>query len=341
MAQLSVVKANTESEGTPRWVEDLRLQGKRIVKALDEGYFTTAGVLHELATRKTENGNLAWQVWGYKSLADAVWGEFSLKPDRATRFINLYKKVHIELESIDPLLRGKLIALGFSKLSVLCQVLKPKNAQVWAEYGAKPGVTFIEFHNRVREAAALMREDATRKLAEAKLEKKEAQDTNTDPDDDSGPETSTSSSEMGASSEEAPGVPTEMKERYKRRGFSFTDESWELVDGAIERMRQVTMSDIDGYNLSLICLQYMANADYGKKDDYDRALRQYMQLLESKMKVKLVVIDPRKAEIVYGSTSLREFSTAGPSASLLEAMEAEAAEADAEDVEDAQEGAEE
>lgn len=340
MANLAIVKGNSESTINPRWCEDLRGEVRRVCSALDQSYFDVGRVLYELETRRTENGNHAWQIWGWASFGEAVEKEFGVERDRARRLVRVYERLHIKMETLDPLLRKRIVALGFSKVSILVRVLTLKNAAEWVVFAEK--ASFVDLHNRVQEAAKQVVSEANVKAAQAKQEKKAVSEDTFDPDSDEAQEAADlrrAAQGVTVDPESAgPAVPEDnTKERLIVRKLTFTESSWDMIRQALDRQRQVSRSDNDGYNFSLICLQFLADAHYGKAGDYQKAIHTYLSHLESNLGLKLVAIDPKQKEFVYGRAALESLARSGETEEEDSLVEEESSDDAQEGVYDAQE----
>jgi len=300
--------SNEPIEPSRKWLEEDRLEAKRVAKRLDESYFDAARVMYSIL-KDQRFGKFAWEQWGFGSFEEYAWVELGMNHRRVSRLVAIYEVIGVRLESVDPVIRGKLIALGFTKLLVLLKVLWPATVNQWLAEGLRTDITFRELEVKARDAAALKVLNAERTNIEAKAAKSMAQ-LEYDPEDDAPePEKTAKKSptaEPSESAEGGPAVPPDKlpDERLFRRTIMMDMHSWDITRQALQRAKQLGGSDKDGYNLGVICLQYLANAHYGKLDDYDNAREVFWSQMESFLKVKLVVADAETMDIQFGSAAI-------------------------------------
>jgi hypothetical protein len=174
-------------------------------------------------------------------------------------------------------------------------------------------ITVRDLEVKVRDAAALEVLDANRAGTEAKAAKSMAQLEYDPEEEESEVEKKVKKSAKAEPSEGAsesaeggPAVPPDKlpDERLFRRTIMMDMHSWDITRQALQRAKQLGGSDKDGYNLGVICLQYLANAHYGKLDDYDNAREVFWSQMESFLKVKLVVADAETMDIQFGSAAI-------------------------------------
>ncbi len=99
-------------------------------------------------------------------------------------------------------------------------------------------------------------------------------------------------------------------ERFRIRRFSLAytpDDNasqCKMVDEALERSKQLSRSDKDGHNLALICTDFLATNSFGKKDDPDMLAR-YLFKIESLLGVRLIALDTKTSDLVYGKEAIK------------------------------------
>jgi hypothetical protein len=92
------------------------------------------------------------------------------------------------------------------------------------------------------------------------------------------------------------------------KNFVFLPEQIETVKLAIKRASELSNRSSPGHNLSLICLDYIATNDFTKASEEQRL--RYIAKLEKLMGYKLIVVDPKTKDIVFGIGTLEKVAKA-------------------------------
>ncbi len=99
-------------------------------------------------------------------------------------------------------------------------------------------------------------------------------------------------------------------ERFRIRRFSLAytpDDNasqCSMVDEALERSKQLSRSNKDGHNLALICTDFLATNSFGKEDDPDMLARYFFKI-ESLLGVRLIALDTKTSDLVYGKEAIK------------------------------------
>jgi hypothetical protein len=100
--------------------------------------------------------------------------------------------------------------------------------------------------------------------------------------------------------------PPEDVEKLKVINFHLFPEQQDIVVQALERASQLSGSEKKGHNISLVCMDFLANNDFKLANDPQARLK-YIAKLEDLMGIRLVMVDPSDDyKIVYGLGTLRE-----------------------------------
>jgi hypothetical protein len=104
-----------------------------------------------------------------------------------------------------------------------------------------------------------------------------------------------------------------LSEVWKRKGFTLAntpgDDSSQfgIVEQALERASELSESDKEGHNLTLICVDFLANNDFRLTSDPKMRLR-YLAKIEDLFGIDLVAIDRKQNRIIYGINTLDELA---------------------------------
>jgi hypothetical protein len=103
--------------------------------------------------------------------------------------------------------------------------------------------------------------------------------------------------------EEKDSTETPKDNDYKEvRTFSFYAEQWETVNRALSFAGKEARSDKPSHLLTLICQSFLNDIDLA--EDYASARINILRRVESQLKVKLVAIEEKNEEIIYGQELL-------------------------------------
>ena len=279
------------SVGSEVWAEKVRRRARQLSKALDTGYLELAEILYHVYITPVNNdpsqGPL-WTGWGYSSFGDYADQELGLARRKAERLRQIWFHVEERLGSqLDRDLKKRLYAVGWSKLREIASLLIPENTEKWlhlAENGSHAQVAAAakQVRKRVdeaRERKLAIRENPDGGLTMDGFEEEEALLRQIDIDDDS------------------------LKLRTKV--FGLYPDQMANVEAALDRAEQLSKSDSSSNNLSLICMDFLATNDFGRENDPINILR-YLSRMEQSLGVKLVAVDAKRKDVVYGMSTLEE-----------------------------------
>ncbi|MGB5215079.1 MAG: hypothetical protein WBN88_15705, partial [Anderseniella sp.] len=94
--------------------------------------------------------------------------------------------------------------------------------------------------------------------------------------------------------------PSELK--LKVTTFGMFEDQLATVEQALEHAAKVTGSDKRSNNLSLICLDYLANSVSSKRKDEMTSF--YLSKMEKTTGTRLIAVDPKANRVVYGLDAL-------------------------------------
>lgn len=84
--------------------------------------------------------------------------------------------------------------------------------------------------------------------------------------------------------------------------FSLYNEQYESVIRALDVAKKDSNSEVPSQNLSLICQQFLMDADMGK--NFEESRMKWLPKLEERFKIKLVAVDSDTDEVIYGQELL-------------------------------------
>lgn len=212
-------------------VSEVRSQLNMHWNVLEDTFLKVCELLHEASLGKYY---LQWQVKGldrcYETFEEFVELEFNCKLRKAQYFISIHEMLVVNCE-ID---QEKLTDLGWSKCRELatCKQISKENIEEWIEKAQ--GMSWREL---VAELKKLGGGKAT--------SKKEDQD---ESDDD---------------------ALKEEEEKLKNFKFKVTEVQMKVINRAIELCKKQSSSDAIGYNLELICCEFITSYEDREEDEQE------------------------------------------------------------------------
>lgn len=261
---------NRSAKGSSTWCATLRGYARSRKNRIETAYMDLAEAVHLAYSTPVDGkpGNRAvYFAWGYGNLYEYTLTELGLSEYKTKLLLRIWDTVQVRLQGIDPLLRHRLVQLGFTKNSFLVGVLDLKNVERWVDVAERCTVLTLQEHIRK------MREDLKKRAA------------------------------AGEEIESFPAPNMNEVVELKRKNFAFTPDRYDNVMLALQRAQEITNSTVPGYNLDLICTDFLATNDFGKAHDPDMKFR-LLRRLEALLGLRLVAVDPKKRDVVYGLQAL-------------------------------------
>lgn len=287
-----------DAPGTEAWCAKLRRRARQLATALNRGELELAEILwqvYDTPIGGDPNRGPVWRSWGYESFSQYAEEELGLKRRKAERLRQIWMHVEVRLEGrIDRRLKARLYNLGWTKVREIVPLLTPQNFEKWVTLAEDSSYAVLTaetkaFRERVEEARILR-------------EKKRLFGETEETDDYTEEEELLDRVALD---------PLALK--MKVSTFGLMEEQHTTVEQALDQAARVTGSDKRSRNLSLICLDFMANTDLGKNLDKAHgkvAASRFVSKMEQTTGVKLVAIDPVTGDIVYGMDTLRKLAKA-------------------------------
>ena len=259
--------AGTVCPGTETWAEGVRENAKSLAGSLDEGYMELARLLWAIYDTPidgdSKNGPI-YTKWGYAAFGDYVEQELGIHKKKAQRLRSVWYNLEIRLgTSLDPELKQRVVALGFSKVRELVSVLSAKNAEAWvskAEELSYPKLCVsIRKYKEDREAYQAGKDGSAE--GEGTIFEEGINEGGGGSGDG---EPAAVDSVLGQPLEYEPPVPDYESSDLTQEHFSFYPEQHDIVKQAISTAQKLSNSSVKSNNLHLICLDYLATNGDGK-----------------------------------------------------------------------------
>lgn len=295
------------------WTETVRSDAKALAGKLDEGYMELAKLLYTIwdaPIGSDKNNAPIFTQWGYTTFSDYVELELGIHRKKAQRLKAVWYNLEIRLkDTLDPTLKKRIIALGFSKVRELVGVLTARNAEKWVEKAEE--LSYPKLCIAVRkyreDREALEAEHAAAKEAGVILggEPVEGEDSDSagggGTSDYDGPEPVDSViGEPLYPEPPEPKVPDEDYSDLVRESFNLYPEQHETVAEALAIAQKLSNSTVKSNNLHLICLDFVATNGEGKTTAQQR-MKRLVQLAKS-YGLDLVILD--EGDVVFGFDNL-------------------------------------
>jgi hypothetical protein len=299
-AVLKAIPGGKSNVGTKAWADKMRKRAVDVSAGLETGYMELAEVLYNLFDVPVDGdpNNGPWfKEWGYSTIGDFAETELNLNRRKAEYLRAIWYRLEVELEDMDPKIKSRIVSLGWSKVRELIKVLTLKNASKWADVAEKCNYQDLQtsvhkFQDKAK-TAKVAKETGEKYVtpSPAKISKGDLPTAfeMQPPQNDEEP----------VEDDDLDNVPEVSESTYK--GFKFYKDQWEIVSAALARAKELSNSQVDSHNLSVICQDFLATNLFGKPgpDQMIRFLAKYEKLFN----VRLVVID-QDDDPVYGVTHL-------------------------------------
>lgn len=326
--------------GTKSWADKMRKSAKEVAGRMETGYMDLAKILYDLfdvpVDGDPENGPW-YKEWGYKTIGDFAETELNLQRRKAEYLRGIYYQLEVEMADMDPTVKKRIIALGWSKVRELIKILTNKNAAKWVELAEGSNYpdlcASIAKYKEKLEAAHALKDKGEKYVAPVpiKVSKKKLNEEEGDLP------TAFASFQPPANDTEAPkilstavmpgshGSPKPLPEatvdaepeldpvkvlisdgeKFYPRNFAFPADLRDIVDAALKRAAELSNSSSPSHNMGIICQDFLATNPFGKPDQ-DQVLR-FLAKFEKLLNVRLVVID-EDDDPIYGMSHLEELS---------------------------------
>jgi hypothetical protein len=270
----------SDSNDRERW-EQLRRQIIELRLKATDAYVDIGKKILEVKTKEL------WKLGGFKSFAEYAEQEAGLNERQAYHMMEVWHYFGVHLDA--PELLDKLRPLGWGKIRRLVKLVDKRNVDEWLRHGKKTTITQFEIDVR---------------KAKEKLEEERARDERDGARKDDGaaksgkPTTGRVASRGGGSGTVFP----EQHGRSKVMQFVFQDEQIDEVERALKHAKTLTGSDKPSHNLSQVCLDYNASRDWSAGTRHN--LAEMMAVFEKQLKARIVVLDAKTNEVIYGEENI-------------------------------------
>ena len=317
MSELWVTDEKTAQEKAVYKAEATRLrkEAKELSAHLDTGYMDLGRILYQVYDTKIDGDQKKLPIfrdWGFETFGSWVEAELSLNVRKAERLRGIFFKLEIELKTLDPEIKKRIVKLGWSKADQLQRALTARNAAEWIERAEKMSYPELQAtvslyleareKKRAEKAAEASPETATLPLADQPLEMNKV------------PETMTSTKEkkhlpevlQAAVDAEAEDAAIPEADSFRWENFMLAQGQRDTVKQALERSKQITGSEKKGHQLEMIALDFLATNDFlkGGSDQLKRFFSKYEKLLG----YRFIVVDPTSNDVFYGIDTLERLS---------------------------------
>jgi hypothetical protein len=297
-----------DAVGSKAWSKRVRAQAKELVSSLETHYMDLAEILYAVYDTPIDGDRSKSPVftsWGFHTFRDYAEQELGLHYKKAESLRGVWYWLEIELDGLDPAIKKRLQALGWTKCRVLRRVVKLSNAKHWVDRAENMNYQTIEA--AVKKAIDRQEdEEIERDVRESgdpieKSNKLAADKTEAELEEDAREEAHTEG-------ENEDNYAYDGEHALYTKNFVFLPDQIETVKLAIKRAAELSNKSSPGHNLSLICLDYIATNDFTKASEEQRL--RYIAKLEKLMGYKLIVVDPKTKDIVFGLGTLEKVAKA-------------------------------
>ncbi len=301
-AFLKSIPGGKSNVGTKVWADKMRKRAKEVSEGLETGYMELAEVLYNLFDVPVDGdpNNGPWfKEWGYSTIGDFAENELNLNKRKAEYLRGIYYRLEVELEEMDPKVKSKIIALGWSKVRELIKVLTVKNAEKWLSVAEKSNhpdlLTSVQKYQDKAKTAKAAKEAGEKYVtpSPAKISKGDL------PTAFEMQPPKSEEEEPAVEDDDLDNVPEVTTSVYKN--FKLFKEQQEIVEAALARAQELSGSNVPSHNLSVICQDFLATNLFGKPGP-DQAIR-FLAKYEKLLNVRIVVID-QDDDPIYGVTHL-------------------------------------
>ena len=329
--------------GSKAWAESKCEEARTLIKGIETDYIILGKHLWDLYDIPVDNNPAnkpAYSLFGYAKFEEFCDKELGLHYRKAYTFRLIYYRLYIELKDMDPQLRDRIIALGWTKVRGVSRVLTLANAVSWIEYAEKHTASAIEkkASEHIEEArkkkameeglgfesaaaGASFLDDSETGASEPKkkgsLKKSTATPEPTEAEDAGGASVDLMPSfdeehqtELDGSSSEPVFDPAiaDLDPKTKRVFYLHPDEN-ALVQAALDLSKKLSGKDVPATNLSLICLEFTATNDSTARQTMKEEFKLVMLAqVEKLLGLNLLAVDPKTGNAIYASAALKKMA---------------------------------
>jgi hypothetical protein len=273
----------------------MRERARDLVVKIDSGFMELGKLIYLIFTaRKDPSLPSLWVEWGYKDWDDYCSRELQMSGRKADYLKSIYHKLEVELVGLRAEVRIAFCALGWNKCRLLVRVITERNILEWMEKArAATGVQLelmVQDYSKELAAYKERQERAGWDAVEADPEEKEKRALR-----ETAAENFDPPEELTPSADEAPPKIPEVVDLVKKV-FMLHGEQEKVLDSALRRAGVATGSNKDSERLTVICEEYLANADMLRGA---RAKVEILTRMARIMGVRLVIVD-ENTDVIHG-----------------------------------------
>ena len=310
------------SPGSVEWSADLRARVKLKAQEIETGYLELGELLSLAANTRAGNVDGADPVfkahWGYDTYEKWVEIEVGIHERKARALRRIYERI-TDLHALDPVLRTRLLALGWTKVRELVRVLTLQNAAYWVDQGEKSN--YPTFRAMISEYASDLQAEAIRQALAAKKNKTSHNAVHKpDDEEDELPKTEIVYTQGvdGASAEDQDAMPqsgfSEMLQYdaaaveaavplpdpvvFIPFNFSLTPESAQTLREALDHASKRFPDKSRSACLDVLALEYLAGY-YSSATPMERRV-EFLAKVAANLGLDILARDPTSGEVVYG-----------------------------------------
>lgn len=244
---------------------EIRENIQKLKDAIDSDYFNLCRLLWEVNKKGYYND------WGYGTFKEYVASEVQFKVTKALYLVQIWQSLYVN--SGDPEVFSKVIAVGWTKAKELSRVVTKENVDGWVEKAKHLTVDAL-----VKEVKQTLKEKISDDPAEAI-----------------------------AADEENRGTPVEIQ--TKNVTYTFAYEDYQALCVAIEAVKKHNPGITNGAAISNIAREFTGSNP--ETDDAKSYAVQLIARYESLYGLKVVVVDPETNAVLLGEDTLVELATGG------------------------------
>ena len=276
-------KVTSIGVGSKPWANKLRKTTKTLAVKLDAAQFELGVLLwrvYDTPIDGKEENNPIYMSWGFATWKDYVEKELGLQDRKAQRLRLIGKVLDVDMKHLSKKMRDRFVKLGWSKAREVARIFRHQADKETAE-------TWIHFAENNNFPATLF--TVSKKMDAMDF----VEDGNYVP-----PSTQEVDDPVSSGSNEDNGDLTKLPEVERTHMFNFfcIDEQIDTLRDALERAEELAKTKGDpttNYKksnlMSLICLDFLATNDFGKKGD-PKTVRRFIRRFEQAMGVKIVAL---------------------------------------------------
>lgn len=309
-------ESQIDSKEAKKLADKLRKRAKELVRDLEMGYLEMGKLLYRIWNDPKDGDpklTAMFTDWGYTHFKDYVQEELGIQVRKAEHLRRIAKILEYDLSGLDPLVKERIVKLGWSKVRELVGVLTLTNAAKWADLAETQSYpTLLESVKAYKEDRENLKRisPAPKEFSSSStpLDLPSADFAESPSSSSSSPSNNTPNYTSGTEAPSpAPAPPQEpavpsATDKPQFKHFRLFDDQVKIVDAALNRAAQVAESDKTGHLLTLICTDFLATNDFlaGGTENFMKFMIKYEELLG----LKLVAIDPKVNEVVFGLSAL-------------------------------------